>query len=98
MDYNYLVIYKKYNGELLYRSLTTQPHYRKGDKTSMGWTVMDIQKLYKGKAYSISEFDNKLSKRATLSSIIKTITRIDYATLLKLLIIGVVVYIIFVKL
>lgn len=98
MDYNYLVIYKKYNGELLYRSLTTQPHYRKGDKTSMGWTVMDIQKLYKGKAYSITEFDNKLHKKQNIHQFITSLGRIDYATLLKILIIGVVVYIIFVKL
>lgn len=97
MDYNYMIIYKKYNGDLLYRSVQGMPRYKKGERTSMGWTVMDIQKMYKGKLYSISEFDNKLSKRTTLSSFIKTITRIDYATLLKLLIIGVVLYIIYVK-
>ena len=94
MDYNYLIIYKKYNGDLLYRSVKGYPHYQKGQTTSMGWQVIDIQKLYKGKIYSIDEFDNKLSKKFKFS-IINIISKIDYATLLKLLLIGVVLYSLF---
>lgn len=95
MDYNYLIIYKKYNGDLLYRSVKGHPHYHKGQTTSMGWEVIDIQKMFNGKIYPISEFDNKMRKRFKAR---KLLSGIDYTTLLKWLVVGVVLYIIYVKL
>lgn len=95
MDHNYLIIYQKYNGDLLYRSVKGYPHYHKGDTTSMGWKVLDIQKMYKGKIYSLAEYDNRLCKRYNIK---KLLSGIDYTTLLKWLLVGVVLYIIYVKL
>lgn len=97
LNYNYMVIYKKYNGELLYRANKNIPQYKIGQKTSMGWEVVDIKKMYKGKTYSISEFDNMLSRKYSYKLIINKIAHIDYTTLFKLLLIGVVLYIFIVK-
>lgn len=98
MNYGYLIIYKKNNGNLLYRSVKNYPQYHKGDITSMGWTVIDIQRLYNGKIYSVNQFDNMLVRRDKIHNILTLVGRIDYATLLKLMLIGVVLYIICVKL
>ena len=97
MNYRYMVIYKKYNGDLLYRANKNIPHYKIGQKTSMGWEVVDIKKMYKGKTYSINEFDNMLSRRFGYKVLINKITNIDYTTLFKLILIGVVLYIFIVK-
>jgi len=64
----------------------------------MGWTVIDIQRLYNGKIYSVNQFDNMLVRRDKIHNILTLVGRIDYATLLKLMLIGVVLYIICVKL
>lgn len=97
MNYRYMVIYKKYNGDLLYRANKNKPNYKIGQKTSMGWEVVDIQRMYKGNTYSINEFDNMLSRRYSYKILLNKIAHIDYATLLKLILIGVVLYIFFVK-
>lgn len=61
MNYGYMVIYQKNNNDLIYRANKTRPAYNIGDKTSMGWKVLDIQRLHNGKCYSMNEFDKKLS-------------------------------------
>ena len=61
MNYGYMVIYQKNNNDLIYRANKTRPAYNIGDKTSMGWKVIDIQRLHNGKCYSMNEFDKKLS-------------------------------------
>lgn len=97
MNYRYMVIYKKYNGDLLYRANKNYPHYKIGQKTSMGWEVVDIKRMYKGNTYSINEFDNMLTRKYSYKVLINKIAHIDYATLFKLILIGVVLYIFFVK-
>lgn len=98
MNYGYLIIYKKNNGNLLYRSVKNHPQYHKGDITSMGWTVIDIQRLYNGKIFSTDKFDNMLVRKDKIHNILTIVGRIDYTTLLKLFLIGVVLYIFYVKL
>ena len=97
MNYGYMVIYKKYDGTLLYRANKNYPHYKKGDTTSMGWKVVDIQRLYNGKAYSMNEFDDLLKRKVKIKSALTIVNRLDYTTLFKLILIGVVLYIFFVK-
>lgn len=97
MNYRYMVIYKKYNGDLLYRTNKNKPNYKIGQKTSMGWEVVDIKRMYKGNTYSINEFDNMLTRKYSYRVLINKIAHIDYATLFKLILIGVVLYIFFVK-
>jgi len=87
VNYNYMIIYQKYNGELLYRAVKTRPGYSKGDKTSMGWKVIDILRLYNGKCYSTYEYDTLLSKKNKIYKSINIINKIDIIKLIEFLIV-----------
>lgn len=63
MNYKYLIVYKKKSGQVIYRYVTTIPKYKVGDKTSMGWQVLDIKNMYKGKFYSPISYSNEIKKR-----------------------------------
>ena len=52
--------YEKANGQIIRRIRNTYPDYRIGDRTSMGWKVVDIRYLYKKKYYHKDEYDNKV--------------------------------------
>ena len=53
--------YEKANGQIIRRIRNTYPDYKIGDRTSMGWKVVDIRYLYKKKYYHKSEYDNKVN-------------------------------------
>ena len=52
--------YEKANGQIIRRFRSTYPDYKIGDRTSMGWKVVDIRYLYKKKYYHKDEYDNKV--------------------------------------
>ena len=56
------VTYKKKNGDILQRTITTYSPYRVGDVTSMGWLVEDIKYKYKDKWYSKRDYDRLIDK------------------------------------
>lgn len=87
MNYRYMVIYEKRNGELLYRYLTLRPHYEKGSRTSMGWLVKDIKVFDNGKCYSTYEYDTLLSKKNKIHKGINFINKIDIIKLIEFLIV-----------
>lgn len=89
-----MIIYKKNNNNIIYRACKCKPTYNKGDKTSMGWVVVDIQRLYNGKAYSSSDYDSLLSRRFKLRSVI---AYVDTFKWLKYIIYICVLYYLFVK-
>jgi len=84
MNYGYMVIYQKENGDLLYRASKTKPHYLKGDNTSMGWKVVDIQRLYNGKIYSYFEYDNLLRRKFKIRNILSYIDKINISKVLTI--------------
>lgn len=49
--------YKKKNGDIIRRTISTYSPYREGDINSYGWTVESIKHLYNGKWYSKHEYD-----------------------------------------
>lgn len=51
----YLVIYKNKQNKYIYRTLKYPPPYKIGDKTSMGWYVVEIQEFCEGRFYSKEE-------------------------------------------
>lgn len=57
-----IVIYQKANGQLIERRRTTTPDYRVGDKTSMGWKVIDILYYYNGKYYPRATYNLMVDK------------------------------------
>lgn len=85
MNYGYMVIYQKNNNDLIYRANKTRPNYNKGDTTSMGWKVIDIQRLYNGKCYSMSKFDDKLVQKNKTHHLLYFINSIDIKKLLQLI-------------
>lgn len=80
MNYNYMIIYQKENGKMMYRAIKHKPTYKVGDITSMGWKVLDIKRLLDGKCYSRFEFNNKLRHKKKLVDIL---TLIDKDTVYK---------------
>ena len=52
--------YEKANGQIIRRIRNTYPDYKIGDRTSMGWKVVDIKYLYKKRYYHKSEYDKKV--------------------------------------
>lgn len=52
-----IVTYQKANGQIIQRVRNTMCPYRVGDKTSMGWTVLEILYNYKGKYYTKNVYD-----------------------------------------
>lgn len=85
MNYGYMVIYKKNNNDLIYRANKTRPNYNKGEITSMGWKVVDIQRLYNGKCYSMSVFDSKLEKKNKTHTLLYFINSIDIIKLIEII-------------
>lgn len=73
MNYKYMVVYKKQDGNIIYRACRTKPKYNKGESTSMGWYVLDILHLYNGKALSYIEYDALLQRRLKIRNITKYI-------------------------
>lgn len=93
MNYGYMVIYKKDDGKLLYRARKTKPEYNKSDKTSMGWTIVDIQRLYNGKCYSYNDFDILLARKHKLYYTITLFNNLYLKYTLKYIIeIGIILY------
>lgn len=52
-----MVTYQKANGQIIQRIRNTMCPYRVGDKTSMGWIVLEILYNYKGRYYTKSVYD-----------------------------------------
>lgn len=52
-----MVTYQKANGQIIQRVRNTSCPYRVGDRTSMGWTVLEILYNYKGKYCTKELFD-----------------------------------------
>jgi hypothetical protein len=59
---DYLIVYQKLNGDVIFRPVKNFPLVKIGDKTSMGWKVLDIQYFCNNRFYSYSKF-NKLLKK-----------------------------------
>ena len=59
----YLVLYERTNGELLYRYRKSLPQYEIGSYTSMGWKLVDIKQLDKGKCLSLYDYSTSVSNR-----------------------------------
>ena len=90
----YIVIYQKHNGEMIYRYNKTKPIYNKGDKTSMGWKVIDIQRLHKGKVLSTNKYSAVIDFEYQIRHFYDLFNKID---ILKLFYLILALYIIFVK-
>ena len=90
----YIVIYQKHNGEMIYRYNKTKPIYNKGDKTSMGWKVIDIQRLHKGKVLSTNKYSAVIDFEYQIRHFYDLFNKID---MLKLFYLILALYIIFVK-
>lgn len=97
MNYGYMVVYKKNNGNLLYRAVKNKPGYNKGEYTSMGWYVLDIQRLYNGKCYSTFDFNMKLEHKHKLYDILILFNKTTLFDTLKLVILFMTFLYIFVK-
>lgn len=94
---NYLIIYQKKDNSVIYRTSKTKPKYSIKDETSMGWIVLDIQKLYKGKLYSQSEYDLLIANRMKLRDITTLLNKIDFLKMLEIMIVSVMMYMLIVK-
>lgn len=92
---NYMIIYQKQNGNMLYRINKTKPTYNKGDTTSMGWQVIDIQRVYKDKIVSNDKYSSIIDFKYHIRLLADLLYKID---VFKIITIIMVLYIIFVKL
>lgn len=79
----YLIIYLKENGRTLFKFNKSYPVVKKGQKTSMGWTVLDVQYYFNGRFYNfinysryISEFSSLQSKRIEKNNKLKKLLRV----------------------
>lgn len=52
----YLVIYAKRDTEIIYRLVYWPPLYENHSYTSMGWYIVDIQRFYNGRFYTLEEY------------------------------------------
>lgn len=86
--YKYMVIYRKTNGDIIYRARSTKPEYEVGQQTSMGWEVLDIRRLHKGRTLSNEEYDELCNRRITLLDKIKGYLGKSYEYYLKLLLLS----------
>lgn len=68
--------YEKANGQIIRRIRNTYPDYKIGDRTSMGWKVVDIRYLYKKKYYHKCEYDKKVDTHVNKIKKIYKIKRI----------------------
>ena len=64
MNYRFLVIYQKSSGELIYRTRTSRPNYKVGDRTSMGWKVIDIKNMYKGNILKSYDYREQIARKS----------------------------------
>ena len=87
MNYGYMVVYQKCNNDIIYRACKTKPEHHKGDITSMGWKVLDIQRLYNGKCYPTYEFDNLLNRKGRIHNIFININKSHIAKICEMTII-----------
>lgn len=92
MNYGYMIIYQKGNGELLYRAMKHKPQYSKGSTTQYGWKVVDIQRLYNGKTYSYNDYDTLLNRRKKLNSILSIINKDNLKNMLYIFLILYIIY------
>ena len=88
------MIYQKTNGTLIYRTSKTKPTYNIGQTTSMGWLVIDIKKLYKGKLLSFSEYDSVIMKHLEKKP---TLFHLDMNRVIEIVLISLVFYTLIVK-
>lgn len=93
----YLMIYKKSDGTLIYRTSKAKPHYNIGQTTSMGWLVMDIKRLYKGKLLSTYEYDTLVIKHLDFKNKTSLLYKIDMGRVIETIMILLLIYTLFVK-
>ena len=53
---NYMITYKKINGDIFIRNRKTLYNMHVGDKTSMGWEIINIHYLYEGNYYTYDDY------------------------------------------
>lgn len=84
----YQITYKKRNGEVFNRVRNTLPGYI-GDKTSMGWTIIDIKYSFKSNYYSYAEYKQLMNKYRKLNKASRYVNRIfkKYGTTIALFVI-----------
>lgn len=92
---NYMVVYQKYNGDLIYRYNKIKPNYKKGDTTSMGWKVVDIQYMHKGKIMNYDRYSAVINFEYQIRRIFNILDKID---VFKLILLILALYILIVKL
>ena len=56
------ITYQKNNGCIMQKYRNTPLPYKIGDRTSMGWKVLNIEYLYNNKYYSEYEYNTIISK------------------------------------
>ena len=59
----YAVFYQRQNGEVIIRLRSTLPTYAIGEKTSMGWKLLDIKRYYKGQYYNEKQYNDLVHHR-----------------------------------
>lgn len=92
---NYMVVYQKYNGDLIYRYNKIKPNYKKGDTTSMGWKVVDIQYMHKGKIMNYDRYSAVINFEYQIRRVFNILDKID---VFKLILLILALYILIVKL
>ena len=74
------MVYQKANGQIVKRIRNTMAPYKIGDRTSMGWIVIDIKYLYRHKYYPKYEYDKLIARHFVIqkrkSKILKVFTRL----------------------
>lgn len=85
--YSQIVIYKKPNGQILYRATTSIERREIGQKNNYGWEIVGIQKIKNGKCYSLNEYNTLLQQKQKWSRatrrITRTIEKLDPAEIMK---------------
>lgn len=74
----YLVLYERTNGDMLYRYRKSLPEYEVGSYTSMGWKLVDIKVLDKGKCLSQYNYSTLARDR-----VVGFTQRIDYRKIVE---------------
>lgn len=83
MNYKFLVIYQKSSGELIYRTRTSRPNYKVGDRTSMGWKVIDIKNLYKGNIITSYAYRQEIARKNFIKDAINKLMNLGSKQLLN---------------
>lgn len=60
-----MITYQKANGQIIQRVRNTSCPYRVGDRTSMGWLVLEILYKYKGNYYTKNVYDRYIGEEQT---------------------------------